>query len=129
MVDIDELRTLIKFLDGTAPLNEIDGKWFGDHKEVNERSTTAFWWREKLPDLELALNELATLRTANQWLDIADAPDDGTDLLVKVTHSLGDGEWETLYWVDWQVADDAWPVFRERIDIPFPPTHYRLIQD
>ena len=81
------------------------------------------------PDsLDEILDELATLRTANQWLPIDDAPDDGTDLLVKVTHSLGDGEWETLYWVDWQVADDAWPVFRERIDIPFPPTHYRLIQ-
>lgn len=63
-------------------------------------------------------------RTAG-WRDIASAPKDGTEILVCVTHSLGDGEWQTIQWVDWQRGDQVWPHYRERIDIPFPPTHWR----
>jgi hypothetical protein len=66
---------------------------------------------------------------------------DGTDILVCVTHNVpaeeddsrppaGDGYvWETIQWVDWARADMAWPRYRERIDIPFPPTHWQPLPD
>lgn len=57
------------------------------------------------------------------WQPIESAPKDGTDILVCVTHSLPDG-WKTVQWVDWTKGDTLWPHFQERIDIPFPPTHW-----
>lgn len=59
------------------------------------------------------------------WQPIETAPKDGTDILVCVTHNLPDDEWETIQWVDWRRGDDVvWPRYWERIDIPFPPTHW-----
>lgn len=60
----------------------------------------------------------------SEWKPIATAPEDGTSILVCVTYSLGDGEWETVQWVDWIKEPYVWPHFRERIDIPLPPTHW-----
>lgn len=59
-----------------------------------------------------------------EWADIETAPMDGTDILVCVTHNLPDGEWETIQWVDYIIADDAFPIYSDRCDIPFPPTHW-----
>ena len=62
---------------------------------------------------------------AAAWRPIAEAPEN-VDLLVCVIHNLPDGKWEKIQWVDWKPSGRApWPVYRERIDIPFPPTHYR----
>jgi len=66
------------------------------------------------------------------WQPIETAPKDGTDILVCMTHSLGVGddggtEWETIQWVDWQKEPYFWPIFRERVDIPFPPTHWQRL--
>ena len=62
---------------------------------------------------------------AKGWLPIDIAPDDGTDVLVCVTHNMPDGEWETIQWVDWQRSPRVrWPNYAARIDIPFPPTHW-----
>ena len=59
------------------------------------------------------------------WQPIETAPDDGTDVLVCVTHNMPDGEWETIQWVDWQRSPRVrWPNYAARIDIPFPPTHW-----
>lgn len=58
------------------------------------------------------------------WRTIDSAPE-GKDILVSLTHCLGGDEWETIQWVDWQVEGDHWPIYGERIDIPFPPTHWR----
>jgi len=59
-----------------------------------------------------------------EWKPIETAPKDGTDILVCVTHNLSADEWETMQWVDWQVPGMEWPVFTDRIDIPFQPTHW-----
>lgn len=77
MVDIDELHRLIRFLDGAGPLDQIEGKWFGDHKMVSANTSTAFWWRKNLPDLSAALDELTALRAAQQWRGIESAPERG----------------------------------------------------
>ena len=61
----------------------------------------------------------------SEWQPIETAPQDGTDILVCVTHNLPDGEWETLMWVDWCSPPYEWPHFAARFDIPFPPTHWR----
>lgn len=63
----------------------------------------------------------------SEWKDISTYPRDGSEVLVSMTHSLGHGEWETLYWVDWCLDEYEWPIYRERIDIPFPPTHWMEI--
>lgn len=59
------------------------------------------------------------------WLPIKTAPRDGTNILVCVTHSLGNDTWETIQWGDWARASIAWPVYWQRVDIPFSPTHWR----
>lgn len=58
------------------------------------------------------------------WQDISTAPLDGTDILVCVTHNLSADEWETIQWVDWRVPGLVWPIYADRVDIPFPPTHW-----
>jgi hypothetical protein len=63
------------------------------------------------------------------WQPIKTAPRDGTDILVCMTHNLPDGEWETIQWVDWARDTIEWPIFRDRIDIPFPPTHWMPLPD
>jgi len=60
----------------------------------------------------------------DEWRSIDTAPRDGSDILVCVTHNLPDGTWETIQWVDWRRGSDVWPVFRDRIDIPFAPTRW-----
>lgn len=58
------------------------------------------------------------------WQPIETAPRDGTDILVCMTYNLGPDEWETIQWVDWQRDPYVWPIYRTRIDIPFPPSHW-----
>lgn len=62
-----------------------------------------------------------------EWKPIESAPKDGTDILVCVTYSLPDDEWETIQWVDRRSGDFVWPVFQDRIDIPFPPSHWMAL--
>lgn len=57
------------------------------------------------------------------WQPIETAPKDGSEILVSLTHSLGDDEWENVRWVD-TYFDGGWFWYRNRIDIPFPPTHW-----
>ncbi len=61
---------------------------------------------------------------AGGWKDIKDAPE-RQDVLVLMTHSLGDGEWETIQWVDFLLPDVGWVHYRGRVDIPFPPTAWQ----
>jgi hypothetical protein len=56
------------------------------------------------------------------WREIASA-EEGEDVLVCVTHNLPDGQWETVMWVDY-LFDGDWVRWRDRIDIPFRPTHW-----
>lgn len=108
---LEEACALIQEAKGLA--DGPDGGAVTDHLDFAES------WIDK------ALAALAKLSGAGDgWHDIASAPE-GEDILVCVTHSLGDGEWETVQWVDWQRAPVFWPIFRDRIDIPFPPTHWR----
>lgn len=58
------------------------------------------------------------------WQPIETAPMDGTSILVCVTHNIGPDEWETVQWVDWARLPFVWPHYLDRIDIPFPPTHW-----
>lgn len=60
------------------------------------------------------------------WQPIETAPKDGTEILVCVSYNLGCEEdgYETKTWVDWALEPYVWPQFRDRIDIPFPPTHW-----
>ena len=60
----------------------------------------------------------------SEWQPIETAPMDGTDILVCVTRNLPDDGWETIQWVDWQTKRVRWPTYRDRDDIPFPPTHW-----
>jgi hypothetical protein len=60
----------------------------------------------------------------SEWQDISTAPKDGTRILVCMTFNLCDGELETIQWVDWRLPEFVWPIYRDRIDIPFPPTHW-----
>jgi uncharacterized protein DUF551 len=60
----------------------------------------------------------------SEWQPIETAPIDGTDILVCMTHNLSADEWETIQWVDYQIPGAYWPVFSNRVDIPFPPTHW-----
>jgi predicted esterase len=60
----------------------------------------------------------------SEWQPIETAPIDGTDILVCMTHNLSDDEWETVQWVDYYFPDAGWIIFRGRVDIPFPPTHW-----
>lgn len=62
---------------------------------------------------------------ANGWMPIESAPKDGSEILVCVTYNLSSDEWETMTWVDWEAPPHIWPVYRSRIDIPFPPTHWQ----
>lgn len=59
----------------------------------------------------------------DEWKPIETAPE-GKDILVCVTYNLGDGEWETVQWVDWRSGLHSWPIYRDRIDIPYPPTRW-----
>jgi hypothetical protein len=64
-----------------------------------------------------------------EWQPIATAPRDGTDILVTMTHGLGDEEWDNIQWVDYCLTDENWIIFKRRIDIPFPPTHWMPLPD
>lgn len=65
----------------------------------------------------------------SEWRDIATAPKDGTQILVCITYNLPDGHWETIQWVDWQKPPFVWPIYRDRIDIPYSPTHWMPLPD
>ena len=65
-------------------------------------------------------------QSKDDWRPIETAPDDGTEILVCMTHNLPDcGAWETIMWVDWQRGPYVWPNYERRIDIPFPPTRWQ----
>lgn len=57
------------------------------------------------------------------WQPIETAPE-CQDILVCVTHSLGDGEWETIQWVD-SFFDGAWMTLPRLIEVPMPPTKWQ----
>lgn len=57
-----------------------------------------------------------------EWQPISSAPRN-CDVLVCSTHSLPDDEWETIQWVDY-LGLDNWQRYRDRFDIPFPPSHW-----
>lgn len=63
-----------------------------------------------------------------EWQPIETAPKDGTKILVCITYGL-DGGWETIQWVDWQKGPFVWPIYQDRIDIPFPPTHWQPLPE
>jgi hypothetical protein len=63
-------------------------------------------------------------REREQWQAIETYPQDGSDVLVCVTYSLSQDEWETVQWVDSRRADTPWFIYPGRVDIPFPPTHW-----
>jgi hypothetical protein len=58
-----------------------------------------------------------------EWQPIETAPY-GTDCLVCVTHSLGQGEWETVQWVDAYTDVYGWGLYPHMPWVPFPPTHW-----
>lgn len=60
----------------------------------------------------------------SEWKTIDTAPKDGTPVLVCVTYSLSNDEWETKQWVDAQSPHIQWPTYWRSIDIPLPPTHW-----
>jgi len=66
----------------------------------------------------------AELREGLNWQPIETAPRDGTSILVCVTHNTCDHTWETVQWIDWARGAYIWPIYQQRIDIPFPPTHW-----
>lgn len=60
-----------------------------------------------------------------RWKLVSDGVPDCEDILVCVTYNLDDREYETKQWVDsWFDEIKSWMVYGERIDIPFPPTHW-----
>ncbi len=77
------------------------------------------------PDIFEATYESAAALRPSVWMDISTAPKDGTAILVCVTYSLGGDEWQTDMWVDWRQGPYEWPMWKERVDIPAPPTHWQ----
>lgn len=64
-----------------------------------------------------------------EWQPIETAPKDGTSILVCVTYNLPEGGWETVQWVDWVREPYIFPIYRDRIDIPCPPTHWQPLPE
>ncbi len=63
------------------------------------------------------------------WLEVnSDTPQD-TEILVCVTYNLDDRNFETKIWVDEYCSELGWRFYGDRIDLPFPPTHWQRLPE
>lgn len=65
----------------------------------------------------------------SEWQPIETAPDDGTEILVTVRYNIGADEYASSTWVDSIMPDGSWFIYPERIDLPFPPSHWMPLPD
>lgn len=99
----------------------------GYPEDVIEAAEACYYGSEELDGgqiIDKIAKALLTERQRSQWQPISTYPMDGTDALVCVTYNISADEWETLQWVDWCAPAYPWHVYSNRIDIPFPPTHW-----
>lgn len=122
----DSIDKVVAFLLGEGTL---DGRWFGDDKHTTECGpTTKYWWRQNLRSVR---EQIAALRSPQEWLPIDSAPKDGSWVSLLSGEGRDVGAWrDTRYcmigapqgsygpgWVD---QNNCLPISGE-----FEPTHWQ----
>lgn len=81
--------------------------------------------KEMRSSITLDIREFDKMKSALKWNEVGDSMPHDTEILVCVTYNLDDRSYETKQWVDEYCPELGWRFYGERIDIPFPPTHWR----